>query len=220
MSASTRVPAGDASHFYCIAGGLYRAHHMAAGHGSTGAVLADDAAHFVMVALDVAGHGAVLYEAPALTGDAAHPTFLGIDFANHVDIVHLAAGINGGEQALVLFVEAMYHVADGVAVAPELAFELGDPVGLAAQWHPRVAIFHVDVGIQIVVQRVPVFVVVVARALAEVFRDVGQLRRRLDDHDIAFTAIRGVKAGLRLRLVAVGVVGPRPLRDRAQQGKH
>ena len=169
---------------------------------------------------DVGRHRAVLYRAIVLAADAAHVIPLGIDVANHVDIVHLAVLMNGGEQALILFVEATYHVGDGVAVAPERALVLGDPVGLAAQGHPRVGVAHVDVGVQVVVQLTPVVILYgELGVLVEVLRDVRQFGRRVDDHDIALAAILGVKLRLRLRRIIVGV-GPRPLHHGAQQGDH
>ena len=169
---------------------------------------------------DVGRHRAVLYRAIVLAADAAHVIPLGIDVANHVDIVHLAVLMNGGEQALILFVEATYHVGDGVAVAPERALVLGDPVGLAAQGHPRVGVAHVDVGVQVVVQLTPVVILYgELGVLVEVLRDVRQFGSRVDDHDIALPAIRGVELRLRLLRIIVGV-GPRPLHHGAEQGDH
>ena len=193
---------------------------MAAFHDATGSILAGDTAHPIMVFThDVGRHRAVLYRAIVLAADAAHVIPLGIDFANHVDVVHLAVLMNGGEQALVLFVEATYHVGDGVAVAPERAAVPGDPVGLAAQGHPRVGVAHVDVGVQIVVQLTPVVIIYgELGVLVEVLRDVRQFGSRVDDHDIALLAIRGVELRLRLRRIIVGV-GPRALRRGAEQDK-
>ncbi|UKK55428.1 hypothetical protein [Prevotella communis] len=193
---------------------------MAAFHDATGTVIADDTAHIFMVFIhDVGRHRAVLYRAIVIAADAAHVISLGIDVANHVDVEHLAVLMNGGEQSLILFVEATYHVGDGVAVAPERAAVPGDPVGLAAQGHPRVGVAHVDVGVQVVVQLTPVVILYgELGVLVEVLRDVRQFGSRVDDHDIALLAIRGVERRLRLRRIIVGV-GPRARDCRQQQGE-
>ena len=156
-----------------------------------------------------------------LAGDAAYIIPFGVDIANHVDIVHLAFIINGGEQGLILFVKVPRLESDGVAIAPERSSVLHDPVGLTPHGQPRVGGTHVEVGVQVVVQFIPSFVIIVVRIVAEVRRDVGQLGFRVDDHDIALPAIRGVKTGLRLRgILIVPVRRPCPLHDRAQQGEN
>ena len=138
-----------------------------------------------------------MYQTPALAGNAAHIVVIAVDVAFHKGVVHLAVIVNCAEQSLVLFGGVVIIIpgleADSVTVTVECTIVLGDGVGSSAQRNPRPTRTHVDAGVQVVVQVAKFLVAVVARLFVKVLVDVEQFACRLDDDNVGVSAITGIK---------------------------